>query len=212
MVNLRQLLATSRSLIGVRRPPAPLKMVEQDFLPRFGTLAARLGGTATATQPKPEMPAPFPETEPSRQDMENELHLEARSAPAAEPPQAVPAESTPPPPQVTMPAPESPTGAGKSEARFTFFSRRQTKPGREEPPRREMSLGHVKVMRNDLRDADLELVEKRRGEATEQIGAGWRRLAAALVPDERMTAAHGAGRTLGAHGQPVLFGAGRRET
>lgn len=218
MVNLRQLLATSRSLIGIRAAPAPLKMVEQDFLPRFGTLASRLDGKSSAQGTGSDAASPFEAAPHPRQEAEKEPgeepRKEAEVTPDAEPVPPVQADSAPPAPQAPEAVSPPIARAGRMEkggSRFDFFSLRRPRPVRQEPCQIEMALGRVKVMRNDLRDADLELVEPRRGWTSEQAGSGWKRLAAALAPAGRALPARTDGRKPNALAASELVGVGRNE-
>ncbi len=212
MVNLRQLLATSRSLIGVRAAPAPLRMVEQDYLPRFGTLARRLDGKTGDKRTRSDTASPFAVVEPPRPDMEEAPSVTAPIAPEVEPARQTLADPTPlAPPVARSPAPRS-VKMEKGRSAFGFFSRRQSRPVRQEPCQIEMALGRVKVMRNDLRDADLELVEPRHRGAAEQIGAGWKRLAAALIPAGGTPSVRIEGRNPSARAASEPVESGRKET
>jgi len=150
-MGLMQLLAAGRSLGKIGDQPSRYKMTQQSLLPRFGSVKApeeRVPGVGATgsnqviaqTELKQSSPG-FAATVNDRKNMN-----------AVQP---KPQEVTVPKTAVTRPA--FPTG------RWTLFKNPFSKAPKpkpvEAPAQSELSLDLVKPVRNDLSDADLELVQ-----------------------------------------------------
>lgn len=135
-MSLSQLLAVGQSIKGGKDTPNPFRMRNDRVLPKFAPMGRPI---SLAPQPKP-----FSETA--------QMFFTARKA--------VPAGSVPSRPTAApASAPQTSTGqktAPRGLARLNPFAAKPV--ARRSLVQTEMSLDTVRVMRNDLKDADLELV------------------------------------------------------
>jgi hypothetical protein len=181
-MGLMQLLAAGRSLGKIGDQPSRYKMTQQSLLPRFGSVKApeeRVPGLSEVSSNQVIAKARLEQSSPKIATAANDRkHMNAV--------QMKPQEVTVPKTAATRPA--FPIG------RWTLFKNPFSKTPKpkpvEAPAQPELSLDMVKPMRNDLSDADLELVQpvKRALEkfvpATEQVepvttapeGAAWGRI------------------------------------
>ncbi len=138
-MSLMRLLAAGKSLIGLKHPHSPYKLVQRSWFPIFGS--ARFAD--------PPAPPAAPETRESS-DLER----------LASPPTVVP----------------FPTTGPSAENRRSFLERILSPRSSAAPNRGfiqgELSLESVKVMRNDLSDADVEVLRvSPKAKATYEVGA-----------------------------------------
>lgn len=177
-MSLGRLLAAGKSLIGLRGGEGRYRENKRARLPKFGS---------------PKNPfAPMSEPDPSA----------ANNAGAN---QAVVQNQEPTVPKVA-PAPARPARAAhltgwlaEWSARFNPLARSRRPPGPVRsllPQQGELSLDRVQVVRNDLRDADLEVtrptvakpvspVVARTAEKLEPVGAAWNRLATRFLGEDQ---------------------------
>jgi hypothetical protein len=176
-MSVLRLLATGRSLVGLKEPVSPYRMRTQGLLPKFGS-----SKNPFAAPPKPEPPAA-----PARQETGALFESEAKPQPATlapvKPAKPAPARTA----AVTLVAAVETKPAGsvrvepatlaksssiwgwvKQLSPLSLLARRgpgATKSTRSWPSHRpvqaELSLDKVKVVRNDLTDTDLEIVPAR---------------------------------------------------
>ena len=155
-MGLMQLLAVGRSLGKIGDQPSRYKMTQQSLLPKFGSVKA------------PEEQAPVGE-------VKNQVAVK----PGLKQSSSEPAVATndrkqmnavlPKPQETTVPATTSSRPAFPL-GRWTLFKNPFTRPPKPKPAARaadnpvqpELSLDTVKPVRNDLSDADLELVQAAR--------------------------------------------------
>lgn len=181
-----QLLSVGRSLCGIRDEPSRYKMTQDNLLPKFGL--AKESDRTDAHQPparsarRTVVEPAKPEAKPGldREEMNNTSHLmmEKTDAPA----------SSAPPGQAPIQA--FPRGRW-TVLKNPFAAKPTTSKG---PLQYELSIDAIKVVRNDLSDADLEVVPgrnplaptpgmaaKRTREGLESIGQAWGRIAARIL-------------------------------
>ena len=143
-MRIMRLLAVGQSIIGVKDGPSRYKMAEQNLLPKFASATRPLasGLTIKSARPGDGSVAKANKTENAS------FAAKARTdgSPAAIKP-CVPAKTA------AIPA-KGPLSLFKQNP---FVSRPATKINRL-PVQAELSLDAVKVVRNDLSDADLEIV------------------------------------------------------
>ncbi len=149
-MSLSQLLAVGKSIEGGRNTPNPFRINHDKGLPKF----APVGRPISLAPP----PKPFTETV--------ELFYTARKAR-----QPIPA----PPMQRTAPvvAPAVTINARPARKRLFLLNPFANKSIASRPPvQTELSLDTLRVVRNELRDADLELVPAQPAEPVAPITAG----------------------------------------
>jgi hypothetical protein len=154
-----QLLAVGKSMVGLGNQPSRYKMVEQKLLPKFAP-------AHKATPP----PQPLVKAEPVRRqlsflavasspaDVHRIAHEVTRPPLHRETPSIKEAESQHITSNIKTPA--SSPGKKKSFFASSFFGKSEAK-RREELVQVELALEAIKVVRNDLRDADVEVVRSR---------------------------------------------------
>ena len=147
--------------MGLRDAPAPYRVVDQGLLPRLSLL---VGARPSAGVPPPAA-------------REGDLFSPAAEGPArrtvAQPDRIRPDPASPPwageaslepqalPPEPRSALPEAKPAPGKGW--FRPFLRQAAKPSGRRLVQGELALGSVRVVRNDLSDADLEVVEPKAG-------------------------------------------------
>ena len=162
-MSLMQLLTASRSLGTIKDQPSRYKMTEQNLLPKFGQSNRSEGTAAQMTQtamPKVAEVAPAP---PSREQMsrtKKEMSSEAWNKIGPDQKTAVASTAVPKP---AVPARRWPRIRNPFAARKTVEIQCPTTQG-------ELSLDLVKPVRNDLNDADLELVVRHKRPVNTQKG------------------------------------------
>lgn len=180
-MNLTRLLATSRSLIGIKKKPGPYKMNQDHLLPKF-TASAKPSGVAPQTPAVGESGA----GETDRSDALSIVTVQKEEASSEVLPEPAPA------------IPKHSWTAGFFFRTMTnslrrlnpLQGRRPPVPARATQP--ELSLATVRVVRNDLRDSDFQWTATKNGvEATwvrngnspkgRQLGMVWNRLSARLL-------------------------------
>ncbi len=181
-----QLLSVGRSLCGIKNEPSRYKMTQENLLPRFGS-SKSLGTSDTLETPPQSANTPAIETDCRFPIGPSEP--ENRSNKAAD---AEKERRTASPDTVKAPAQAFPLG------RWTIRKNPFNKPAAarqmEDPAQGELSLDAVKVIRNDLSDADLEVVaSKKQPEPTkksqvekapeghESMGLAWGRITARIL-------------------------------
>jgi hypothetical protein len=208
-MSLIKLLTVGKSLVSNKNGPARYRMTEQGMLPKFAPV-----GRPVALAPKPENrgmsdsdryraetrsaanPAPTPTT-PTRQA------LEYSTAPAQRGGAVPSAHSSPVAPAATC--------LNSVPVNTDFFRLKRVAaafgraggPSRKAPVQSELALDAVKVVRNDLSDADVEIVpttaapppepdrdrpSKERVLKTELTGVAWSRLTARWFGSSRVRA------------------------
>jgi hypothetical protein len=177
-MSVLRLLATGRSLVGLKEPVSPYRMRTQGLLPKFGSSknpfaaptrpeppaapARQETGTLFEAEPKPQPVTPTP-VKPAKP---------VRAVAAA--PMAAAAVVEPKPPG---PARVDPAALAKSSSIWGWVKQLSPRsllvrrgPGAPKsarswpshrPVQAELSLDKVKVVRNDLTDTDLEIVPAR---------------------------------------------------
>ncbi len=168
-----ELLNVGKSLRGVTNEPSPYKIAEQHFLPKF----ASVGRPVSLAPTKERLAKPIP--------IRSAVRAMAAAAPAMAPvPMATNARAAVPH-EVKRP----PRAAKETKGWLGFFSFAAPSKSRKRPPlvQGEMTLESLKVVRNDLSEADLEVVPVKLGASTEPVpatedlpvaGSVWRRAAA----------------------------------
>ena len=153
-----QLLTIGRSWGRVGDRPSRYKMTQQSLLPRFGK--AKPGDEDVLSSETARKAGPQAFVEPSTvsaRSRENAVNDRKNMSTVEAPSPAVQAAAT------TMPQPAFPLG------RWTLFRKPFTNPPKpkicEAPVQGELSLDSVKPVRNDLTDADLEIVGTKRGKS-----------------------------------------------
>ena len=207
-MSLIKLLSVSQSLVGGRNQPGRYKMADQNLLPKFApvgrpiSLAPRRKPQEALTQNESDKAKPWTRAsgiESAPGDPELDLIHGKTSPLAGSTAEVVTTVSTKPPPAVCVNAiPAStnwfrlrnnPFGTQPAEKTNSLLL---AQPG--------LSLDAVKPVRNDLSDADLEVVsgkpetkhsgaQKPRGRRwfrAELTGLAWRRLTARLFDSERV--------------------------
>ena len=174
MTTTSKLLVANRSLMGVRSAPKPFKHVDAGFLPQFGPGAesrpARAAGTVTEPNYGPLFArTALPDQRPAPDDRAAEPHrtaaeVEVQAATGKEPL----VDDSPPASKSGKPKP-----GGTATARVDRFNpfRRLLWPKRgARPVQGELRLAKVQVLRNDLSDADLEIIAARSGQGPGATG------------------------------------------
>jgi hypothetical protein len=167
-MSLMQLLAVGKSLVGLGNQPSRYKMVEQNLLPKFAPV--------TRAGPSPQL---LVKAEPVRR----QLSFLAVTSPQVDIPRIAPEVARPPLHRETPPrkeagvehialdvkTPADSVGKRKSFFASSFFSKSGAK-RREELVQVELALETVRVVRNDLSDADVEVVRSR----ADSKASGWK--------------------------------------
>ncbi|PYJ80815.1 MAG: hypothetical protein DME22_23120 [Verrucomicrobia bacterium] len=207
-MSLIKLLSVSQSLVGGRNQPERYKMADQNLLPKFAPVGRPI---SLAPKRKPQ--------EPLAQNGSDKLKIRTaasgiESAPGALASDPMQGKTSPlagsTAEVVTTIAPKTPSAvcvnaipASTNWFRLRnnpFATRLAVKINSQPPARTELSLDAVKPVRNDLSDADLEVVSakpetKHSGAQKppgrpwfkpELTGLAWRRLTARLFDSERM--------------------------
>jgi hypothetical protein len=193
-MSFTRLLAAGRSIMGIRKAPSPYRMSQQHLLPKF-TAASRL---ETAAGPKEASEsgeaAAVPDSVAPRAIADAESAAVVAKAPAAGPGTAEPVGG-----EEHSEAGRAVTGrATKPTKRLTALAAglaNWTKPARKGTAagkssrhvQGELSLDRVRVVRNDLRDSDYEVVRARNVASQRPqspragLGMVWNRLSARLL-------------------------------
>jgi hypothetical protein len=166
-------LAVGQSFAGLRGDKSPYALRKENQLPKFGS-SPRFAGKGVPEE---------------RLMVQTDFLEERRSAPEAEvlTEELKKAEAPLFPPAPVVVEPERPKRGWLSFFRMRWF---RTQKSREELVQSELSLEKVRVLRNDLADADLQLVLKRKKKARPVFNAtqsnnglprqGWSELTARL--------------------------------
>lgn len=160
MIDLTKLLAASRSFRGVRKAPAPFKMVDAAAMPKFGKPAPAAPDGAieepvcALADTLPAAPEPFvlssgPET--STAVTGRDRH-EGSTTPFT------PARAIKDLPTISLPPAGHWHRLVRFLNRFNPFMRRGARVGNRRLIQAELSLTGVRVVRNDLKEDDLEIV------------------------------------------------------
>lgn len=151
-MSLMHLLAATRSIVNIRDRRSPYEMRRQNLLPKFGPIAHADGNDDPAA-PAPEDgdgdaggpggPGAFPRT-PDPKGPSQMNHIADQDQ--AEAPR--------------LPAPKPPARAAFPRGRWSFFRSSAAGPVAPEhgAVQGELALDTVKVVRNDLNEADVEVV------------------------------------------------------
>ena len=149
-MSLMRLLAATRSIVNVKDRLSPYEMRPQNLLPKFGHSESYARTAAVLEDEAAERESgDAPETQ------EEPLHMKTLEG---ETQVATQAEPTPAP-VVAQP----PVRAAYPHGRWTFWKQAQPQaplPSGSGAVQGELALDLVKVVRNDLNDADLEVVSK----------------------------------------------------
>src|SRR5213082_388952 len=207
-MSLIKLLSVSQSLVGGRNQPGRYKMADQNLLPKFApvgrpiSLAPKRKPQEALTQNKSDKPKPTTTAsgiENAPGDPELDL-IQGKTSPlVGSTAEVVTTVSTKPPPAVCVNA--LPASTNWFRLRHNPFGTQPAEKISVLPlAQTELSLDAVKPVRNDLSDADLEVVsgkpetkpsgaQKPRGPRwfkAELTGLAWRRLTARLFDPERV--------------------------
>lgn len=175
-MSLMQLLSVGHSFVGIKDEPSRYKLAE-NWLPRFGAVESTAPPPPRSVAPAVAAPDQRPFSPPSPRPAAILLNGVAPRLPMDSPPQTA---SAPTPGRAESPVSWRPLGsrAGK-----------RSRPPLKHP---ELSLDGVKVVRNDLSDADLEILsvagtaapdpkpQSARARASQPRRRGWGQLAARL--------------------------------
>ena len=164
-MSLLRLLTAGKSLVGLQRPAGRYQMRERNRLPKFGPT----GNPFAAPSPVPEEPVQAPAdsvTKPPRYQMSPAEFAAARLKETKKLPASAFAEARKTSAELAVQA-----SARMSDGHWVeklnplkWFSRRATQapsaiPKFSKPPvQGELSLDRVKVVRNDLNEADVEII------------------------------------------------------
>jgi hypothetical protein len=186
-MSLMQLLTVGRSLGTIKDQPSRYKMTQQNLLPKFGRPSGAesiVASQATrAEAPKVEHPQPGPVDQEKMPMTHKKIVSKAGD-------EARPDETSPEVPKAAFPS-------GRWTRIRNPFGARKTEEIPAAPAQGELSLDMVKPVRNDLNDADLEVVLARRKLASveerirvpaqqpEPVGYLWSRLSARLFRTEQ---------------------------
>ena len=207
-MSLIKLLSVSQSLVGGRNQPGRYKMVEQNLLPKFApvgrpiSLAPKRKPQETlapneSDKPKPRTTASEIDSAPGAPEL-NSIQGNT-SAMAGSTAEVVTLAATKPPTALCVNA--IPASTNWFRLRNNPFATRSAERTSSLPPAQtELSLDAVKPVRNDLSDADLEVVSgkpetKQSGAQKRRVprwfkpgltGLAWRRLTARLFDSERV--------------------------
>lgn len=150
-MSLMRLLAATRSIVNVKDRLSPYEMRPQNLLPKFGHSESYARTAAVL------------EDEAAERDSGDALEMQEQSLPMktleGETQVTTQAEPTPVPAVVAQP----PIRAAYPQGRWTFWKQNQSPappPSGSGAVQGELALDLVKVVRNDLNDADLEVVSK----------------------------------------------------
>src|SRR2546429_8355800 len=208
-MSLIKLLSVSQSLVGGRNQPGRYKMADQNLLPKFAPMGRRI---SLAPKRKPQEPLAQIGSDKLKTRTTASRVESAPGAAASDPRQGRTSPLAGATAEVvTTVAPKTPTAlcvnaipASTNWFRLRnnpFATRLAVKTNSQPPARTELSLEAVKPVRNDLSDADLEVVsakpetkhsgaqQKPRGPRwfkPELTGLVWRRLTARVVDSERV--------------------------
>ena len=138
-MSLKRLLAVGQSFIGMSNEKSPFKMRAENLLPRFGRTA-------------PQRPEP-------------EAELPGLNLPPALARAAAPEPEQPPAPKggARSTSPGAPNGEKIARSMAWFYLRNPWKRQKQEAgplTQPELPLSKVRVVRNDLTDSDVEVVQK----------------------------------------------------
>jgi hypothetical protein len=158
-MSLGRLLAAGKSLVGVHDNESRYRMGKQGALPKFGSPKNPFASPAGPTAGNDAAPRPSPEESAA-------AHLkETQKLPATAPVRGAVKLASLIPPGRPVRAIASEWAARLSPMRFRAGDKLVLKPGpvrlSNAPVQGELSLDKVKVVRNDLTDADLEVVRVR---------------------------------------------------
>ncbi len=161
MSSLTQLLSVGRSLVGLRDAPAPYRVVDRGLLPRLSLLvgARPSAGLPPAAAREGDLFCPAAEghvRQPVGQP--DRTRPDPASCPWAGEERLEP-QVLPPDPRLALQEAKPAPGKGW----FRPFLRQAAKPSGRRLVQGELALGNVRVVRNDLSDADLEVVEPKAG-------------------------------------------------
>jgi hypothetical protein len=152
MASLKHLLAAGSSITGLRNAVAPYKVADQNFLSRLGPLA--LGGQRGF--PGGVSPGAKPDSDAKVQ--ERVARVPGRNGVEISTGEVVQATAVPPARDVAQ-ATARPAWSVRSLLSFTFFRTDRANSRGRRMVQTELSMENVKVVRNDLMEADLEVVE-----------------------------------------------------
>ncbi len=207
-MSLIKLLSVSQSLVGGRNQPGRYKMADQNLLPKFAPVGRPISlapkrkpqepfAPNESDKPKPRTTASGIQSAPGAPELGSiQVKTSALAGSTAE---IVTLVATKPPTAICVNA--IPASTNWFRLRNNPFATRSAQRTNSLPPAQtELSLDAVKPVRNDLSDADLEVVsgkpetkqsgaQKRRGPRwfkPELTGLAWRRLTARLFDSERV--------------------------
>jgi hypothetical protein len=164
-MSLLRLLTAGKSLVGLQAPSSRYLMRERHRLPKFGSANNPFAAPAPAPE-EPTQPPPDAAPKHQRYQMSPAEFAAARLKETKKLPASSSMETKP-----TSLAPASETSARTPAGHWTqklnprsWLSRRQTQPRSaipkfsKTPVQGELSLDKVKVVRNDLSEADVEII------------------------------------------------------
>jgi len=161
-----RLLTVGRSLATIKDQPSRYRMTQQNLLPKFGpsnrpeAAAAPLQPTPTAAA-KGEKIKQWPSSQKEVPTTKKKMSAEAlNKAEADEPSVSAPTDAS----QAAFPA-------GRWSGMRNPFGARKREESQRAPTQGELSLDMVKPVRNDLSDADLEVVPRGQRPAENEISA-----------------------------------------
>lgn len=152
MASLKHLLAAGSSITGLRNAAAPYKVADQDFMSRLGPLALGRqrgfpGGVTLGAK-----------TDADAQVQERVARGTGRNGAEASTGEVVRPTAVPPARDVAQ-ATARVAWSVRSLLSFTFFRTDRANSRARRMVQTELSMENVKVVRNDLMEADLEVVE-----------------------------------------------------
>lgn len=191
-MSLMRLLTVGRSLGTIQDRPSPYKMTQQNFLPKFGPMNR---AEAKADAVPEETRKATPKVERPKQQLSSwEKLLKTKKKMSSEA-----LDKVGPDEQATavVNVPKAAFPLGRWSMIKNPFDLWKTDKTQSSPTQGELSLDLVKPIRNDLNDADLEVVPVKKGPATsekklaapaekqEPVGYLWSRLSSRLFRTEQ---------------------------
>ena len=162
-MSLGKLLTTGKSLVGLHDSNARYEL-RKGALPKFESAKNPFAAKAAAEQ-EPQLPKLSPE-EVAASNLKKTQSLPVLGQPAAKPAADPVAQSAPVEPAPAKPSPAVDSWLKKLNPLVWFANRKSAEPKSaiprfnkdKAPVQGELSLDNIKVMRNDLSDADVEIV------------------------------------------------------